>query len=74
MAIKCLTVDENDQEKNKTNIVISFTEVWAILLCINLIFGDGIYDKIDYHPQISFTGLSMKSEKNISWFFILYYV
>ena len=51
MAIKCLTVDENDQEKNKTNIVIAFTEVWAILQCRNLIFGDGIYDRIDSHSK-----------------------
>lgn len=68
MAIKCLTVDENEQEKNKTNI-IAFTEVWAVLLCRNLIFGDRIYDRMDSHSQISFTILSMKSENK--YFLIL---
>lgn len=60
--------------KKKINIIIAFTEEGAILLCRNLIFADGIYDRIDSHSQISFTILPMKSENNISWFFILYCV
>lgn len=51
--------------KKKINIIIAFTDVGAILLCRNLIFTDGIYDRIDSHFQISFTILSMKSEKKI---------
>lgn len=38
--------------KKKINIIIAFTEVGAILLCRNLIFTDGIYDRIDSFPNI----------------------
>lgn len=63
MAIKCLAVDENDQEKNKYHHSFHRSRSYFTVQKFN--FHRWNLYRIDSHFQISFTILFMKSEKKI---------